>query len=257
MTLAVIVQARAGSSRLPRKVLEPLGAKRVLDRVLDRCARIASADRVVCAIPESAADDAVADAALAAGADVFRGSEQDVLARYAGAARMVKADEVVRITSDCPFIDPAIVDRLVGLLRETGADYANNTLLPGFPRGLDCEALPAEWLFRAEAEAADPADREHVTSWIRNRPRLRTACLKGPGGLAADWRWTLDYPEDLAFCRAVFERAGEAAADMDFLALVALCKANPDLPALNARHAEASRPDIRRAADIVRDFLSG
>ena len=257
MTLAVIVQARAGSSRLPRKVLEPLGAKTVLDRVLDRCARIAAADRIVCAIPEGSADDPVADAARAAGAEVFRGSERDVLSRYAGAARMAGADTVVRITSDCPFIDPDMVDQLVALFRESGADYANNTLMPGFPRGLDCEVLPAEGLFRAEREASDPAEREHVTPWIRNRPDVRLACLKGPGGAAAGWRWTLDYPEDLAFCRAVFERAGEAAAALGFAALCELCRQTPDLVAINAVHADPARPDIRRTAAIVRDYLPG
>ena len=255
MTLAVIVQARAGSSRLPRKVLEALGGKSVLARVLDRCRRIASADRIVCAIPEGEADEAVAKEALAAGAEVFRGSERDVLARYAGAARSVGATDIVRITSDCPFIDPGMVDQLVALFRESGADYANNTLEPGFPRGLDCEVLPADWLYRAEREAADPADREHVTSWIRNRPGLRLACLKGPGGAASAWRWTLDYPEDLAFCRAVFERAGDAAAEMDFPALAALCEASPDLVAINARYAEALRPSIRKVANIVRAYV--
>ncbi|MEA1942607.1 MAG: glycosyltransferase family protein [Pseudomonadota bacterium] len=255
MTLAVIVQARAGSSRLPRKVLEPLGAKCVLDRVLDRCGRIAAADRVVCAIPEGAADDDIAEAARAAGADVFRGSETDVLARYAGAARAAGATGVVRITSDCPFIDPDVVDQLVALFRDSGADYANNTLLPGFPRGLDCEVVSMAWLERAEADATDPAEREHVTAWIRNSPGLRLACLKGPGGTAAGGRWTLDYPEDLAFCRAVFERAGEAAADMGFPALAALCEDHPDLAAINACHADPARPDVRRAADIVRDYL--
>ena len=255
MTLAVIVQARAGSSRLPRKVLEPLGAKRVLDRVLERCMRIASADRLVCAVPRGEADDDVAEAAAAAGVDVFRGPEADVLARYAGAARMVGASQIVRITSDCPFIDPDVVDQLVALFRRSGADYASNTLLPGFPRGLDCEVLPADALFRAEAGATDPADREHVTSWIRNRPELRLACLKGPDGAAANGRWTLDYPEDLAFCRSVFEHAGEAAAGMDFPALAALCEAHPELVAINARHADPARPDVRRAADFVRDYL--
>jgi len=255
MTLAVIVQARAGSSRLPRKVLEPLGTKRVLDRVLDRCRRIATADRIVCAVPDGEADDDVADAAKAAGVDVFRGPEGDVLARYAGAARTAGASQVVRVTSDCPFIDPDVVDQLVALFRESGADYASNTLLPGFPRGLDCEVMPADALFRAEAGATDPADREHVTAWIRNRPGQRLACLKGPGGAAANGRWTLDYPEDLAFCRAVFEHAGEAAAGMDFPALAALCEARPALAALNACRAETARPDVRRAADFVRDYL--
>ncbi|MBO6766258.1 glycosyltransferase family protein [Maricaulis sp.] len=255
MTLAVIVQARAGSSRLPRKVLEPLGDKCVLDRVLDRCRRIAAADHVICAIPEGEADDPVADAARRAGVAVFRGSEQDVLARYLGAAKMVDADEVVRITSDCPFIDPGMVDQLVALYRESAADYANNTLLPGFPRGLDCEIVSTAWLERADAEATDPADREHVTAWIRNRPGLKLACLEGPGGEAANWRWTLDYPADLAFCRAVFERAGEAAAELDFPALSELCRKAPDLVAINAVHADPARPDIRRPAAIVRDYL--
>lgn len=257
MTLAVIIQARAGSSRLPRKVLEQLGRKTVLARVIERCQRIPSADHVVCAIADGDGNDAVADEARAAGARVFRGSETDVLARYAGAAREVGASSVVRITSDCPFIDPEMVEQVIALQAETGADYANNTLMPGFPRGLDCEVFPAAWLFRADETATADEDREHVTRWIRNSSTVKRACLKGPGGDAGQWRWTLDYAEDLDFCRAVYACAGEAVACMDFPELAALCRAHRELVAINAMHGEAARPDIERPAAVVRDYVPG
>jgi glutamate-1-semialdehyde 2,1-aminomutase/spore coat polysaccharide biosynthesis protein SpsF len=255
MTLAIIVQARAGSSRLPGKVLEPLGAASVLARVLARCRRLEGLDDLVCAVPDSAGNDAVAAEAKACGAHVVRGSETDVLSRYADAARAVGADEVVRVTSDCPFFDPEVCRQVVALLRESGADYANNTMIAGFPQGLDCEAFPAELLFKAERQAKAPADREHVTAWMRRQHAVSMACLRGPGGDAGALRWTLDYPEDLDFCRAVFERLGDArAAWIDYPKLAALCRSTPELAAINAAHADPSRASVAAAASIVRDY---
>ena len=212
-------------------------------------------DHLVCAIPESEGDDAVATEAEACGAQVVRGSETDVLSRYADAARAVGADEIVRVTSDCPFFDPEVCRQVVALWRESGADYANNTMIAGFPQGLDCEAFPAELLFKAEREAEAPADREHVTAWMRRQDAVRLACLRGPDGGAEALRWTLDYPEDLAFCRAVFERLGDARASrIDFPEFAALCRIAPELVAINSAHADPSRTSVAAPASIVRDY---
>lgn len=255
MSLAIIVQARVGSSRLPAKVLEDLGGATVLMRVLERCARVPGLDHLVCAIPGTPDNDPVAKEAQRAGAQVERGSERDVLSRYADAARKVGATEIVRITSDCPFIDPDVCDQTIRLRRESGADYANNTMVPGFPQGLDCEVFPAELLFRAVRTARDPADREHVTSWMRAAPDLKLACLKGPGGGVEGLRWTLDYAEDLAFCRAVYAALGDEAARIGLEDLAAQCTKHPEWSAINAQYVNAARQDVAASAAIMRDYV--
>lgn len=237
MTFAVIVQARYGSSRLPGKTLQPLGAKSALLRCLDRCARIPGVDAVVAAVPDTAPDEAVAAEARRGGFAVVRGPEHDVLRRYALAARAVKADVVMRVTSDCPFIDPSIAGAVRDLFVETQADYAGNGLPPGFPHGLDAEVFSADLLFEADVQAQDPYEREHVTPWLKTRPQARRANLNGPGGGLETLRWTLDYPEDLAFFRAVFAEMGEHAASAGAAEIASLCLRRPDIVAINAMHA--------------------
>lgn len=250
MSTAVIVQARIGSSRLPGKVLEPLGEKSALLRCLDRCKRITRADHVLCAVPDTEADDEIAEEAGDAGYWVVRGSESDVLSRYAKAAREAEAETVIRITSDCPFIDPVIVDKTVELFFDSGADYASNSLPAKFPHGLDCEVFPARHLFTAEREANTPAEREHVTVWIQSRADFTTAGLVGPGGGLEKLRWTLDRKEDLDFCQAVFKAMGEAAATASAAEIAALCLRRPDIAAINALWVEATRTLRPRYAHI-------
>ncbi|WP_339748825.1 glycosyltransferase family protein [uncultured Maricaulis sp.] len=251
MTLAIIVQARFGSTRLPGKILNPLGSKTALARVLDRCARIAGADHVIAAIPDTHADDVVADAARAAGYAVSRGSESDVLSRYAKAARDCGAEYIMRVTSDCPFIDPQICDRVVDLLHATHADYACNSMPAQFPHGLDCEVFPAVLLYRADRLANEPGDREHVTPWLRQHPHLHHACLVGPGQGLERLRWTLDYAEDLAFFQAVYAELGEAAATASAAQLAALCLRRPDLVAINAGRLDLGRLGDSQWAEVV------
>ncbi|XBQ16428.1 MAG: glycosyltransferase family protein [Oceanicaulis sp.] len=241
MTSAVIVQARMGSTRLPGKVLEDLGAKTALARCLNRCKTIPGVDLVVCAIPDTAENDPVAEEAADNGVMVVRGDEHDVLSRYARAAREAGADTVMRITSDCPFIDPVLAGGVLSLLKDSRADYASNNAPALFPHGLDCEAFSAELLFEADRKAADPFEREHVTPWIRNHPRLSHVNLRGPGGGLERLRWTLDKPEDLAFFRAVFEAMGERAATAGAAELAGLCLRRPDIVAINAGQCDAAR----------------
>src|SRR5262249_39002825 len=160
-----------------------------------------------CATPDSADSDPVAEEAERCGALVVRGSEKDVLSRYADAARAAQADVVMRITSDCPFVDPLICTRVLSLLAQ--ADYA---FLPtSWPHGLGCEAFPASLLFAAEQQADEPYEREHVTPWIRARAKPK-ATLTGPGAPFNALRWTLDYPEDYAFMKAAHAALGPNAA---------------------------------------------
>lgn len=236
MTTAVIIQARWASTRLPGKVLETLGDKSVLAHVVSRASRIAGADVVVCAVPDDDASRAVADEAEHCGARVFRGSEQDVLARYAGAARMVSATRILRITSDCPLIDPQVCDDVLTLQARERCDYAANNAPPTFPHGLDCEAFTMHALEEAEHAAIEPFDREHVTPWLRRVPHLRRSNLAAKDIRHAHLRWTLDYPEDLAFLRAVMAEF-PAGAEPDTAGILAVIARKPALAAINAdRH---------------------
>ncbi len=209
MTKAVIVQARMTSTRLPGKVLMELGGTTVLDHVLTRCAAIPGIDKVCCAIPEGNRHDAVAAEAERCGAVVVRGAELDVLDRYHQAAQSLKADIVMRVTSDCPLIDPGLCGEVLAmLLADDSADYAANNFLHRYPHGLDCEAFSFDALARAWKEATEEYDREHVTPWLRRAPGIHRLSLDGPDPELGKLRWTLDYPEDLEFCRALFPLLG-------------------------------------------------
>ncbi len=226
-----------GSTRLPGKVMRRLGDTTVLGQVLRRCAAIAGIDVVVCATGTADADDPICGEAAAHGAVVHRGSPDDVLARYHGAACQVGAEVVMRVTSDCPLIDPAVCGAVLALRREARADYAANNMPPSFPHGLDCEAFTASALARAAAVASDPHDREHVTPWLRREAGLVRANLAGPGGDLVHRRWTLDYPEDFDFFTAVFEALPDAAT-AGWREVLALVEAQPEIAALNAVRAQ-------------------
>jgi spore coat polysaccharide biosynthesis protein SpsF len=230
---ACIIQARVGSTRLPGKVLETLGDAPVLEHVLRRCQAIDGIDEVVCATVGGADGDAVA--ALAENLDiaVYRGPERDVLARYHGAAHAVGADVVMRVTSDCPLIDPEICAAVLKLRREAEADYAANNMPPSWPHGLDCEVFTVDALDEAAATAVAPEDHEHVTPWIRRNRAYHRVNLAGPGGEVVTQRWTLDYPEDLAFLRAVYERLPGGCAGRSWRAALAVVDREPQLALIN------------------------
>ena len=234
---ACIIQARVGSTRLPGKVLETLGSAPVLEHVLRRCQTIDGVDIVVCATVEGKDGDAVAALAEALDFPVYRGSERDVLARYHGAAAMVGADIIMRVTSDCPLIDPAVCADVLRLRQNAGADYACNNMPPSWPHGLDCEAFTRAALDEAAATATAPEDREHVTPWIRRNPAYRHINLAGPGGEWIAQRWTLDYPEDLAFLRAIYDRLPPGPAGHSQRAVADIVRREPALTRINeARH---------------------
>ncbi|HUH84460.1 MAG TPA: glycosyltransferase family protein [Stellaceae bacterium] len=246
MVTAVIVQARLGSSRLPAKVLKPLGGATVLESVLNRCRRISGVDVVVCAVPNERESDAIAGIAGGTGATVFRGSPLDLLDRYFQAARAIGANLVMRVTSDCPLIDPDVCADVLALLRQTSADYACNNMPPLWPHGLDCDAFSFDWLAKAAAKADAPYDREHVTPWLRRNPEVHRVNLDGPGGGAERHRWTLDFPEDYAFFEALWQLLGDAAATVSTADLLGILAAHPEIVEIN-RH----RIDERRLADTT------
>ncbi len=243
---AVIVQARFGSTRLPGKVLEDLAGHSVLEHVLHRCRAIADADVVCCAIPAAGDSDAVAQAAERAGALVYRGDEHDVLDRYYRAAQKVDAAVVMRVTSDCPLIDPAICAAVLRLRAHHGADYAGNNMPRSGPHGLDCEAFTFAALQRAAREATDAYSREHVTPWLRSHPQL-IRCNLAVGTEGGELRWTLDYPEDLAFLRALFVLLPPWPAIPPTRDVLRVLTGHPEIAAIN-RHLAQLSPQRSAAA---------
>jgi glutamate-1-semialdehyde 2,1-aminomutase/spore coat polysaccharide biosynthesis protein SpsF len=241
MTTIAIVQARMTSTRLPGKVLADLGGKPLVAWTLERAARARTIDSVWLATSDQPTDDDLAQWAEAAGWPVFRGSESDVLGRYLGAAEASGADVVVRLTADCPFLAPDVIDDVVTLLATSGADYASNTTTRRFPDGLDAEAFTRAALDRAASEAREPFLREHVTPYINGVRRDRlpwgnfiVAALEASDPDFSHLRFTVDEPDDLAFARAV---AGELGTEFDWMEVVALLTRKPDLLRINRGHA--------------------
>lgn len=173
MKTAAIIQARMGSTRLPGKILKDLMGKTVLQHVIERVQQAKNIDEIIIATTTLAQDDVVADEALKCGANYFRGSENDVLARYYGAAKENNVDIVVRITSDCPLIDPFVTDEIIRYFKQdnmydivtnAGSDLSKRT----FPRGLDTEVFSFQSLERAYQQADKDYQHEHVTPYIND-----------------------------------------------------------------------------------------
>jgi len=205
----------------------------MLERVVERARGARRVERVVVATTESPADDRVEALCLDRGIPVFRGSESDVLDRYLGAARRFEADPIVRLTADCPLLDPAVIDAVVARFGAGGVDYVANINPPTYPDGLDTEVFSASALARAAQAATLKSEREHVTLYIRNHPDVfRIANVESSRDLSS-LRWTVDEPEDLEFARAVYERLGEGPFGMDDV--LRLLSAEPRLVAGNAR----------------------
>jgi spore coat polysaccharide biosynthesis protein SpsF len=204
-----IIQARMGSNRLPGKVLKDLCGATVLARVVNRTSRAALLDEIVVATTVKPADEAIVQECERLSVACFRGDEVDVLDRYYRAAQHFSADVIVRITSDCPLIDPEIVDKTVRAFLEECPDYASNSCVPTYPRGLDTEVMTFAALQSARTSANHSYQRSHVTPYIYENPKkFKILSVTGDKDNSAH-RWTVDTPEDLEFVRAVYSRFGD------------------------------------------------
>jgi spore coat polysaccharide biosynthesis protein SpsF len=200
MTIAIIVQARMASTRLPEKIMKQVLGKTLLEYQIERLRRVKQADKLVIATTDHGEEQPIIDFCKRLGVDYFRGSESDVLSRYYGAATKYGADIVVRITSDCPLIDPAVVEGVIGYFQQhqSEVDYVSNTFPElTYPRGMDTEVFSCRTLEEAYQEAVDRPEREHVTIFIKRRPeRYRIVNLPYRQDVSRH-RWTVDTPEDL------------------------------------------------------------
>jgi len=239
MKMIAIVQARMGSKRLPGKVLLDLGGETVLSRVIRRLRRARLLDDVLVATSDSAADEAIVRDCERIGVSWFCGSEKDVLDRYYRAAKSGGAEAVVRITSDCPLIDPQIVDETVSAFRDQTADYASNTIVYSYPRGLDTEVFSFSALERAWSESGNPYEREHVTPYFYEHPELfRIASVRGQTDYS-HFRWTLDTQEDLQLIRKIYSSFGNDDT-FGWQEALALMQRQPELVNLNAHISQKS-----------------
>ena len=227
MSVVAVIQARMSSSRFPGKMLAPLLGTPLAVHVCRRVARATRVATVVLATSDTVDDDPLAAAVAAAGFAVHRGSRDDVLARFTAAARAQGATTVVRITGDCPLVDPALLDAMLARFAAGGIGYLSNIAPPTFPDGLDLEITSLAALEAAAAEAAPGHDREHVTPFIRQRPdRWPAANHPCPSGDFSDYHWSVDRPEHLAL---VADLLGEAGAEAGIDALLAAVRRRPDL----------------------------
>lgn len=227
-----LIQARMSSSRFPGKVLEPLGGLPLIVYMARRAARAQRVDEVMVVTSTDASDDPLAKALEQAAVPVFRGQLTDVLRRYADAAQACGADVIVRLTGDCPLIDPNIIDAVIATLQRSGADYASNAAPPTFPDGLDVECFTREALVHADQRATRGPEREHVTLWMRD-PASGLVCANHRAiGDLSHLRLTVDYPDDLNAVRRIVS-ALPAQDHFDMYDVLRVLAAHPEILAMN------------------------
>ncbi len=208
MNIVCIVQARIGSTRLPAKVLKKICGKTVLEHDIDRLKRVKNIDNIVIATTTLERDNIIIEEAKRLNVSYFRGSEEDVLSRYYYAAIENKADVIVRVTSDCPLIDSEVTEKIIQyyLDNNTKYDYVSNTIDRTYPRGLDTEVFSFKALEKAFNEAESLRDKEHVTPYIWDNPRIfRLAQYKNKVKYS-HLRWTLDTKEDFQLISGIYDK---------------------------------------------------
>lgn len=234
-----IVQARIASSRLPGKVLYELAGRPLICLMIDRLERSARLDDIVVATGDGKANDAIASVLKERDVAVFRGSESDVLARYAGAAAAHDADIVVRLTADCPLMDADVVDRMIAARERDGLDFCTNVLPPSWPDGLDVAVFTSAALDAAHCEATLESDREHVVPWMWRQSNLEGGTRLRAANISAETpcpghRWTVDEAADYRMVRALAAELGpEQMVKAGYREIVELLERRPEIRAIN------------------------
>lgn len=234
------MQARLGSTRLPGKVLrEVLPGRTMLDLTIERLHACRKLSKIVVAVPDTKADIPVAEEAKRASAEVVLGPEEDVLTRYLIAARAFKADMVVRVTSDCPLIDPAVIDLHIERMGSAWdrADFTTNMLKQSFPLGLAVEAFPIDTLVRLDRLSQTSHLREHVTTLVYERPEWFAIESVFDRKDQSALRWTVDYPADFEFICSIYKhlyKPGVIFSEQDILTFL---ESHADIGKINAQAA--------------------
>lgn len=209
----------------------PLGGKPVLQHVIERAQRIKGVEHVIVASPKGTIEDPIHALAEALGVPSYRGSMDDVLSRYHEAAQLTRSDNIMRVTADCPLLDPMLCGTLVDQFEQVGADYGG---LGGWPHGLDCEVFTRGILERAHTVATKAVDREHVTLWMKGQRGVKkTTVASDDKSLHTNNRWVVDFPEDYAFMQALFELVPSGNDLLGWQEILAIVDANPALRRIN------------------------
>ncbi len=231
--IAVIIQARMASTRLPKKVLMDIKGKPMLWHVINRLGSSKKLDDVILAIPDTKENDTLETFAKDNKVKYFRGSEEDVLSRCYETAKKFKCDIIVRITSDCPLIDPEVVDLAIKKHLNSNADYTSNVQIRTYPKGMDVEVLNFQALEKAHDETKDSADREHVALYIRKHPSIfKQSNIINDKNLAS-MRWTVDEKEDLDFVRKIFNKLYQKEKIFSMQEILKLLEKNSQLSEIN------------------------
>ncbi len=237
MKTIAVIQARMSSTRLPGKVLKIAAGRTLLERMVERVQQAGLVNATWVATTVDPSDDELCHFCQEKGIAVYRGSLQDVLDRYYQLAKREGADAVVRLTGDCPLVDPALIDEVITAFQRENADFACNRLPPPFKRtypiGLDIEVCTFEALEKAWREAKEKHEREHVLPYLYEVPgRFKVYQLNYKEDLGA-LRWTVDTPQDMELIRAIFEKFG-GRNDFSWLDVLELYRREPDMFKVNA-----------------------
>jgi spore coat polysaccharide biosynthesis protein SpsF len=233
--MAAIIQVRMSSTRLPGKVLKTVVGKTLLGHIVERLKFSSAIDRIIIATTVNPLDTSIIEFCTKNKIDFFVGSEFDVLDRYYNAAKKFKANTIVRITSDNPLVDPLVVDKVTLYYKENSDkyDFVSNTLTRTYPVGLDVEVFSFEALETAWKESTNAFEREHVTPYMANNPlKFRLANVIDNVD-HSDLRWTMDYPEDFNFVKAVYESLYEKNHLFLMNDVLTLLSEKPDIRLLN------------------------
>jgi spore coat polysaccharide biosynthesis protein SpsF len=254
--ILAILQARMSSSRLPGKVLKPILGQPMILRQIERVRQARRVERLIMATSTDSTDDALIEVCEAQGVECARGSLEDVLDRYYQVARKLTPAHVVRLTGDCPLLDPEAVDELIAFHLKGGFDYSSNALDElTLPNGLDAEVMRFECLERAWREARLPSEREHVTPYVYNHRKLfRLGSYCGERNLS-HMRWTVDEREDLEFVQRIYAALYPANPSFRMLDVVALLEREPALAAINSRFER--NEGYKRSLVLDQEFLAG
>jgi spore coat polysaccharide biosynthesis protein SpsF len=232
MNIIAILQARMRSSRLPGKVLMDICGKTMVARVIERVKKAEAINKIVIATTKKPDDDEIVNECKKTVDAIYRGSEEDVLDRYYCTAKKYGAHAIVRITCDCPLIEPTIIDRVVRAFLKESPDYASNTLERTYPRGLDVEIMTKDVLKKAWEEAEKPYERTHVTPYIYQHSKAyNLLSVKNAEDLSVG-RWTVDTQEDLLFIREIYSQFKNQE-DFSWRDVISLLVKNPQLREIN------------------------
>lgn len=235
LNIGVIIQARMGSTRLPGKVMKLLGNKPVLWHVIERIKYSELVNEIIIATTNSAHDKVIVDFCINNDIKYYCGSEEDVLDRYFNAAKKFQLDAVIRVTSDCPLIDPKVIDELVETFIENQhkAQYVTNSIIRSYPRGQECSIFSMNALKISWNEATEVHQREHVVLYIRENPKkFGVLNIENEKDLS-NFRWTLDTEEDYLFLSEIYDNLYESNKIITTKAVLSLLERKPHLININ------------------------